>query len=83
MLVVVDANALIKSQNLESIPNVTDFYTVPEVLSEIRDKRSLEFLQSKNYVLQTKIPSQECLRDVMSFAKKTGDYAALSLTDMK
>ncbi|CAB4424919.1 unnamed protein product [Rhizophagus irregularis] len=58
-------------------------YTIPEVISEIRDKHSRDFLNQISFDLQIKVPSDEALREVVNFSKKTGDFASLSVVDLR
>jgi uncharacterized membrane protein YqaE (UPF0057 family) len=55
--------------------------TIKEVLNEIKDKKAREFIL--NHDIKTQIPSEESIKHIIQFAKKTGDFASLSLTDIK
>lgn len=57
--------------------------TVPEVVSEIKNKRQLKRLCILPYDLTVDEPSPESVRHVIDFAKKTGDYLSLSSADIK
>lgn len=57
--------------------------TVPEVVSEIKNKRQLKRLCVLPYDLTIDEPSPESVRHVIEFAKKTGDYLSLSSADIK
>lgn len=57
--------------------------TVPEVVSEIKNKRQLKRLCVLPYDLTIDEPSPESVRHVIDFAKKTGDYLSLSSADIK
>lgn len=57
--------------------------TVPEVISEIKNKRQLKRLCILPYDLTVDEPSPESVRHVIEFAKKTGDYLSLSSADIK
>lgn len=57
--------------------------TVPEVVSEIKNKRQLKRLCVLPYELTIDEPSPESVRHVIDFAKKTGDYLSLSSADIK
>lgn len=61
----------------------TSFYTVQEVLNEISDKRSKEFLTNLHLDLQILKPSPVSLGEIIEFSKATGDFPSLSLTDIK
>ncbi|KAJ1929027.1 20S-pre-rRNA D-site endonuclease nob1 [Tieghemiomyces parasiticus] len=60
------------------------FYTVPDVIQEIRnaDQRR-ELKNNVHFQLKIREPEPEDMVAVMEFAKKTGDYAALSIPDLK
>lgn len=57
--------------------------TVPEVVSEIKNKRQLKRLCILPYDLVVDEPSPESVQHVIAFAKKTGDYLSLSSADIK
>ncbi|RKP35188.1 Nin one binding Zn-ribbon like-domain-containing protein, partial [Dimargaris cristalligena] len=80
---VLDASPLF--QSLEGISRLADkFYTVPEVVQEIRSSKHREQLANNIYFdLQVREPSAVDMKAVVEFAKKTGDYASLSAPDMK
>ncbi|ORX43231.1 hypothetical protein BCR36DRAFT_336195 [Piromyces finnis] len=78
---VLDSAPLIKRINLFSMAQ--KFYTIPEVIAEIRDKQAREQLENSLVDIQVKVPSEEALNAVIKFAKKTGDLATLSNTDLK
>ena len=59
------------------------YYTVPDVISEIKDPISKSKLSSLPFVLQIREPSAEAYKTVREFAKGTGDGSALSRTDVK
>ncbi|KAI8854565.1 Nin one binding Zn-ribbon like-domain-containing protein, partial [Chytridium lagenaria] len=80
-LVVVDANALIKNFDLEALH--AECFTVPDVIAEIRDKQSQEALLKRKDIMKTRIPTEEAFQAVIAFAKKTGDFATLSVADLK
>ena|SRR5688572_21549683 len=58
---VLDSGPLIKGINARSFAE--KLYTIPEVLSEIRDKHSRDFLNQISFDLQIKIPSDEALKE--------------------
>ena len=59
-----------------------EVYTVQEVVDEIRCDSQIKRLAVLPYNLKVRQPDQESLRFVTEFAKKTGDFATLSLTDL-
>mmetsp|Transcript_23516 Transcript_23516/g.63731 ORF Transcript_23516/g.63731 Transcript_23516/m.63731 type:complete len:504 (+) Transcript_23516:21-1532(+) len=79
---VVDAGPLIKGARLE-VADAERYITVPEVLREIRDRQARSGLQLLPFDIDTKEPSDEAMARVAAFARKTGDYAALSQPDLK
>lgn len=59
-----------------------NIFTIQEVVDEIKSSAQLKRLAVLPYNLQMKQPDQEAIRIVSEFAKKTGDFATLSLTDL-
>ncbi|CAG8478127.1 13675_t:CDS:2 [Acaulospora morrowiae] len=78
---VVDSGPLIKGANIR--PLAEKIYTVPEVISEIRDKHSRDFLSQISFEIEVKNPTQDALKEVVNFSKKSGDYANLSAVDLR
>ena len=78
---VVDAGPIIKGERLEKL--ATNFWTVPEVIAEIRDSKSRERLQNLPYELKTLEPDAKSMKAVSDFAKQTGDLQAISFNDLK
>ncbi|KAF0296881.1 RNA-binding protein NOB1 [Amphibalanus amphitrite] len=66
-----------------SIHMAKNVLTVPEVVSEIRDKATWDRLQVLPYELKLKEPSDECIRQISDFARKTGELRFLSATDVR
>ncbi|GMF13965.1 unnamed protein product [Phytophthora lilii] len=60
-----------------------NFWTVPDVLDEIRDKKSRAILERLPFTLRTREPSAEAMKAVVNFSRKTGDFTYLSLTDLR
>jgi len=56
---VLDSAPLIKRVNL--FPMAQKFYTIPEVIAEIRDKEAREQLENSLVDIQVKIPSDEAV----------------------
>ncbi|XP_053305485.1 RNA-binding protein NOB1 [Spea bombifrons] len=79
--VVADSGAFLRNAALREIGG--SIYTVREVVSEIRDKETRRRLAVLPYELHFKEPSTDSIQLVTEFAKKTGDYASLSATDLK
>ena len=80
-ILIVDTGSIIKGLKLEKFGN--DFYTVAEVLNEIKDSKSKHILSMLPFELKIREPSLESLNMVKSYAKKTGDYNSLSKVDLK
>ncbi|KAI1299521.1 Nin1 binding protein [Mortierella claussenii] len=59
------------------------FYTIPEVLNEIRDRQARNDLAMLPFDIQVINPTEASVRAVAAFARKTGDYAVLSATDLR
>ncbi|CAI5747072.1 unnamed protein product [Peronospora destructor] len=78
---VIDSGAIIKGTNLAVLAE--NFWTVPDVLDEIRDKKSRAILERLPFNLQTRDPSAEAMKAVVNFSRKTGDFTYLSLTDLR
>ena len=61
-----------------------NLYTVPAVLSEIRDANTRTRLDNLlKPFLKVQRPSAHCLQTVIDFAKKSGDFSVLSRTDLE
>jgi len=56
---VLDSAPLIKRVNLFNMAQ--KFYTIPEVIAEIRDKQAREQLENSLVDIQVKVPSEEAL----------------------
>ncbi|KAF9292648.1 Nin1 binding protein [Mortierella alpina] len=59
------------------------FFTIPEVLNEIRDKQARKDLALLPFDIAVINPTEASVRAVAAFARKTGDYAVLSATDLR
>ena len=83
--VVLDAGALIRAASLTAglARRARAFWTVPEVLAEVRDARSRAALDALPFELAAREPPPAACRAVAAFARKTGDFRALSATDLK
>ncbi|CAN0172721.1 unnamed protein product, partial [Laminaria digitata] len=60
-----------------------NFWTVPEVVSEIRDKKARQHLESLPFELKLREPSDEAMKFAVGFARQTGDLRALSRVDLR
>lgn len=59
------------------------FYSTPDVVQEVRDARARARLSLLQGALILRVPSAEALAAVTEFARATGDYSSLSLTDLR
>jgi len=80
---VLDTGAFLRGENLEKLSLEADLYTVQEVISEIKDANARSRLDAGLFKLIIRDPHPNDYKEVVTFAKKTGDYASLSLTDLK
>ena len=81
--VILDSGGIIKGQTQSYHKLGAKFWTVAEVLNEVRDQKARERLDMLPVDLEVRTPSDKAMRAVSSFAKQTGDFAALSLVDLK
>lgn len=78
---VVDSGGFICGSPLHDLAE--NIYTVREVVSEIKDKATLERLQCLPYQIIIMEPFEEDIAFVKKFAATTGDLASLSTADIK
>ncbi|XP_002413180.2 RNA-binding protein NOB1 [Ixodes scapularis] len=78
---VVDAGGFIKNTALHEVGR--RIYTLPEVISEIKDNATKQRLQVLPYEIQYRVPPPEIIKIVTDFSKQTGDYPSLSAVDIK
>lgn len=94
-VLVVDTGALLKMTG-DSLRHLASekLVTIPEVLAELRDKQSRDQLTSgwlgtllisgtEGESLQVRSPSPASVKAVSDFARLTGDYASLSVPDLR
>ncbi|KAH9002254.1 hypothetical protein EDB86DRAFT_2898890 [Lactarius hatsudake] len=81
---VLDAGPLLMLSPLRGLAGT--FLTVPQVLEELKDKRAREHFEKLGLIagvnVRVQSPDSESLAHVTQFAKKTGDYSALSHADL-
>ncbi|KAJ3808046.1 Nin one binding Zn-ribbon like-domain-containing protein [Lentinula aff. lateritia] len=81
---VLDAGPLLSLSPLRGIAE--SYYTVPQVLAELKDKNAKEHLErlglNFGIKIEVKNPDPASLASVIQWAKKTGDYAVLSHPDL-
>lgn len=58
-------------------------YSCPEVLAEVKDEATLESLRCLPYEIKLLQTDKDELEYCIEFAKRTGDYRQLSITDLK
>ncbi|KAL6774389.1 hypothetical protein ACKKBG_A24810 [Auxenochlorella protothecoides x Auxenochlorella symbiontica] len=81
---VLDANAIISGQGLLLLAKLANrAVTTPEVLAEVRDKKSRATLEALPYTLEATEPAEEDVKAVLRFARATGDAHALSSADVR
>lgn len=80
---VVDSGAIIKGVTHSYYKTGLKMWTVSEVLAEIRDSKSRDILLALPFELEIRTPSEKSMMTVSSFTRKTGDFSALSLCDLK
>ncbi|KAJ1548557.1 Nin1 binding protein [Cladochytrium tenue] len=80
---VVDSAPILQGINLGNLGS--ELFTIPEVVAEIKDEsgRANLNIAKSVYGLRLKAPSDEAVRAVSDFSKKTGDFATLSRTDIR
>jgi rRNA maturation endonuclease Nob1 len=81
--IVLDAGGIIRGHGYDFHTVGKHFWSTSECIAEIRDSKSRHLLATLPFEIKLKTPSDTAMHAVSSFAKKTGDYAALSLTDLK
>jgi RNA-binding protein NOB1 len=61
----------------------TRYWTIPEVLAEVRDEHARAALATLPFKLDVRVPSEASVEAVRAFAAKTGDLASISTTDLR
>jgi RNA-binding protein NOB1 len=80
---VIDAGAIISGQGFGYFNAAKKFWSVREVIDEIRDSKARHLLSTLPFEIEIRAPSDKAMKAVAEFAKKTGDLAQLSLNDLK
>lgn len=79
---IVDSAPIIKDAlSLNSISS--KIMTVPEVFKELRDAKTRLVLQTLPFDIAQKTPAEVYVSRIIQFSKKTGDFASLSMPDIK
>ena len=79
--VVLDSGAIILGGRIERLGD--EFWTIQEVLSEIKDENARLTLNSLPFELHVREVDPAALAFVTKFSKLTGDFPKLSKTDLK
>ncbi|KAF9076990.1 Nin one binding Zn-ribbon like-domain-containing protein [Rhodocollybia butyracea] len=81
---VLDAGPLLSLSPLRGIAE--SYYTVPQVLAELKDRNAKEHLErlglNFGIKIEVKNPDPASMASVIQWAKKTGDYSVLSHPDL-
>lgn len=82
---IIDAGPLISSTSTTALlSRAKQVYTTPSVIAEIRDAATRSRLETTWLpFIQQRSPKAESVKVVSEFAKKTGDYSVLSVTDLQ
>jgi RNA-binding protein NOB1 len=81
-VIVVDTGAIVyRAVQLERFGS--EFVTTEAVLAEIRDSKSKYILATLPFELKLREPSRDSIRFVSDYAKRTGDFANLSVCDLE
>eukprot|EP00659_Diplonema_papillatum_P019512 gene19512-30070_t len=81
-ILVLDTGALIRGAG-GLATQADEFTTTADVLAEVRDKKTRAFVDSFPFEIVLREPSKESARAVVEVAKATGDFGALSRTDLR
>ena len=80
-ILVIDSNVIIKHQDLNALHQKYDIFTVPSVISEIRDPKARATLRSLPFDLKSIMPDTPSISHILEFSKMTGDFVSISPTD--
>lgn len=80
-----DASYVLPTGDVETGAAAPVFYTIPEVLAEIKDEQSIQRLAQLRAVhdLTVQQPTKEAVDLVIQFAKRSGDLQVLSRADLR
>ena len=82
-IAILDANAFISMASLVDLAAKTKIVTTQDVLEELKDQKTKEFVQNFPFSISTINCDDKILNIVKEFAKKTGDIGSLSQVDME
>lgn len=80
---VIDANVIIKNPNLHELMLAYQLYTVPAVVSEIKDVAARARFTTVSSQIKIESPNKAATDAITQFAKKTGDFISLSSADFQ
>ncbi|KPI83751.1 hypothetical protein ABL78_7206 [Leptomonas seymouri] len=81
-LLILDANAIIKG--MDNLVSTADaLVTIPQVINEIKDRASRELLERLPHTVTVLDPTREAVAAVVACAERTGDFGAMSRTDIR
>ena len=78
---VIDSGGFLKNAPFFEI--ASNLVTLPEVIGEIKDKNTKQWIENMPFDIMYKQPTSEAVRFISEFARKTGDYASLSAVDIR
>ena len=78
---VIDTGGFLNSHEIHKLAD--KFYTIPEVLAEIRDTRHRHMLENLTFELIVMSPDIEYYEEVLGKTHETGDIGFLSETDLR
>ncbi|CAJ1038451.1 Nin one binding (NOB1) Zn-ribbon like, putative [Leishmania guyanensis] len=81
-LLILDANAIIKGMD-NFVSTADALVTTPQVIKEIKDRASRELLERLPHKVTVLDPTLEAIAAVVACAERTGDFGAMSRTDIR
>ncbi|KPA81583.1 hypothetical protein ABB37_03920 [Leptomonas pyrrhocoris] len=81
-LLILDANAIIKGMD-NFVSTADALVTIPQVVSEIKDRASRDLLERLPHTITVLDPTREAVAAVVACAERTGDFGAMSRTDIR
>lgn len=81
-LLVLDANAIIKGMD-NFVSTADALVTTAQVVAEIKDRASRELLERLPHAVTVLDPTPEAVAAVVACAERTGDFGAMSRTDIR
>ena len=81
--IVLDSGAFISGTNLTSYGPDCEYYTLQEVIDELRDEQAKFNFHTFPYPITVKEPSSLSMAYITNISKQTGDFYVLSFVDRK